>query len=433
MSSAPAEKIETTSRGSLAVIFLTVFIDLLGFGIVLPLLPIYASQFGVDEHGIELGLLMASFSAMQFLFAPLWGLLSDRIGRRPVIMIGLSGSVIFYAIFGIATEWQCIWLLFVARIGAGIAGATISTAQAYIADTTSLENRSKGMALIGMAFGLGFTFGPLLGFLAVPTGEGDPGPWPGYVAAILSAGALILAWFKLPESMPRDTAARSSNTHRGLSLRSLRTALGTKSIRGLLIAFFVCVFSFANFETTLGMMIHGSRLPDSPFHFSFRAVCLTFAFIGATLAIVQGGIVRRLAGRVSEGTLAATGGIAQIIGFLLIAAAVKTGSTGLLFLALAIIVGGFAFVTPSLNSLLSRRSDPEKQGEILGLAQSVNSMARIVGSGLGIPLLMISMTLPAYVAAGLMVIGVVLVIAAARGGTDFEAASPSEAAETETI
>ncbi|PQO36433.1 MFS transporter [Blastopirellula marina] len=419
MSSEPAEKIENTSRGSLAVVFLTVFIDLLGFGIVLPLLPIYADQFGVDEHGVTLGLLMASFSAMQFLFAPFWGRLSDRIGRRPVIMIGLLGSVIFYAIFGIATVEKCVWLLFVSRIGAGIAGATISTAQAYIADTTSLENRPKGMALIGMAFGLGFTFGPLVGFLAVPTGEGDPGPWPGYVAAILSAGALALAWFKLPESLPKEAAANQSNSHRGFSLGSLGSALKTKSIGGLLIAFFVCVFSFANFETTLGLMISGSHLPDSPFHFSFGAVCLTFAFIGFTLAIVQGGIVRRLAGRISEGTLAAGGGVAQIVGFLLIAGSVHSGSVPMLYFSLAIIVSGFAFVTPSLNSLLSRRTDPEKQGGILGLAQSVNSMARIIGSGLGIPLLKIAMTLPAYVAAALMAVGVVLVIAAARSGKDY--------------
>src|SRR5262245_36120900 len=135
----------STGKGSLLVIFLTVFIDLIGFGMVLPLLPIYAQQFGVDQHGISLGLLMASFSAMQFLFAPVWGRISDRIGRRPVLMIGLAGSVLCYSIFALATIWKCLALLFVARIGAGIAGATIPTAQAYIADTTSLEKRAHGM------------------------------------------------------------------------------------------------------------------------------------------------------------------------------------------------------------------------------------------------------------------------------------------------
>ena len=139
--------------GSLLVIFLTVLIDLLGFGIVLPLLPIYAAQFTLDKSGWQLGLLMASFSAMQFVFAPLWGRVSDRIGRRPVIMIGLLGSVVFYTLFGWATIRKSMSLLFVSRIGAGMAGATISTAQAYIADTTSLNERPRGMALIGMAFG----------------------------------------------------------------------------------------------------------------------------------------------------------------------------------------------------------------------------------------------------------------------------------------
>ena len=188
-------------RGSLLVIFLTVFIDLLGFGMVLPLLPIYAKQFTTDKSGMVIGLLMASFSAMQFLFAPMWGRLSDRIGRRPVLMIGLAGSVLFYTLFGLATVWKSLAGLFISRIGAGIAGATIPTTQAYIADTTSLEGRAKGMALIGAAFGVGFTFGPLFGYLALPSGEGDPGPGPGFAAAVLSAVALGLAYFKLPESL----------------------------------------------------------------------------------------------------------------------------------------------------------------------------------------------------------------------------------------
>jgi MFS transporter, DHA1 family, tetracycline resistance protein len=144
-----------SSHGSLAVIFLTVFIDLLGFGMVLPLLPIYADHFVDDPSGWWLGLLMASFSAMQLIFSPMWGRLSDRIGRRPVLMIGLGGSVVFYSLFGWATVMQSYWLLLASRIGAGIAGATISTAHAYIADSTTLDQRPKGMALIGMAFGLG--------------------------------------------------------------------------------------------------------------------------------------------------------------------------------------------------------------------------------------------------------------------------------------
>ena len=184
---------EGPRKASLLVIFLTVFIDLLGFGMVLPLLPIYAKDFaqqlGLEEGhsriGLLIGLLMSSFSIMQLIFAPLWGRLSDRVGRRPVLMVGLGASAVCYALFGVATIFKSLPLLFASRIGAGIAGATISTAQAYIADATSLDKRAKGMALIGAAFGLGFTFGPLFGFLAVPSGQGDPGPGPGYAAAAL--------------------------------------------------------------------------------------------------------------------------------------------------------------------------------------------------------------------------------------------------------
>jgi len=166
-SATKANKDKAGRPGSLLVIFLTVFIDLLGFGIVLPLLPLYADQFGTDTSGFVIGMLMAIFSIMQFIFAPLWGALSDRIGRRPVIIVGLVGSVVFYTLFGIATIYESLPWLFITRIGAGIAGATVSTAQAYIADTTDNENRARGMALIGMAFGLGFTLGPLFAWFAV--------------------------------------------------------------------------------------------------------------------------------------------------------------------------------------------------------------------------------------------------------------------------
>ncbi len=408
---------ESPRRGSLLVIFLTVFIDLLGFGMVIPLLPIYADQFTVDELGWQLGALMASFSVMQFFCAPLWGRLSDRIGRRPVLMIGLAASVAFYLLFGIATIYKSLTLLFVARIGAGIAGATISTAQAYIADTTSLENRAKGMALIGMGFGLGFTFGPLIGFLAVPNQSAEPGPWPGYAAAILSAIALGLAVFLLPESKRPDSEAAGRKI---FDPHAFRVAMSIPSVALILVAIFVCIFSFGNFETTLSMLIKGGeKVTGSPFGFSWRSVCLTYAFIGFTLALVQGGVVRRLAGRISEGALAATGALIEVAGFGLMLVAISSGSTGMLFVALAVVVTGFSFMQPNLNALLSRRSDPEKQGMILGVGQSVSSLARIFGSGLGIPLLKMQIAMPYYVAAGLMGFGLLLVVVASRAGKDY--------------
>jgi MFS family permease len=384
---------------------------------VLPLLPIYADQFTVDQAGWQLGLLMASFSAMQFFFAPVWGRISDRIGRRPVLLVGLAGSALFYSLFGIATVCKSLVLLFVSRIGAGIACATIPTAQAYIADTTSLANRPKGMALIGVAFGLGFTFGPLFGFLAVPDRHAQPGPWPGYVAALLSATACVLAWFLLPESRQSDSA---SEGHRWFDFGSLRASLTIRSVPLLLAAIFVCMFSFAKFETTLSLLIKGEgSISSDPFQFSWGEVCLTYAYIGVLLALIQGGIVRRMAHRVSEGFQAGAGAVVEILGFALVLAAIACGSVVLLMTALAVVVTGYAFMQPNLYSLISRRSDPARQGLVLGAAQSVNSLARILGSAVGIPMLRFQIAMPYYVAVVLMVVGVVLIAGAVRSGRDF--------------
>ncbi|MCE9604081.1 MAG: MFS transporter [Planctomycetia bacterium] len=414
-----------SSKASLFVIFLTVFIDLLGFGMVLPLLPIYAKQFTTDDSGITIGLLMSSFSAMQFLFAPLWGRLSDRIGRRPVLMVGLAGSVVFYWLFGFATVEKSLLLMFVARIGAGIAGATISTAQAYIADCTTLDKRAKGMALIGAAFGLGFTFGPLFGALAVPTGSGDPGPGPGYAAAGLSLFALLLAAFKLPESLSAENrganiiAAGRHDRRSWFDVTAFRNAMASRPIALLLAASFLCVFSFANFESTLSLIIKDER---GPFQFTFRDVCLTFAFIGLVLTLVQGGVVRRLSGRVPESKMTIIGAGLEVVGFGLLIASTYNYSLWLLLTALAITVSGFGFMTPSINSLLSRWSDPAKQGGILGLGQSVTALSRILGPAIGIPLSRQNVTYPLWTAVVLMGVGGVLVLMAAKTGKDYPAA-----------
>ncbi len=430
---------DTPRKASLLVIFLTVFIDLLGFGMVLPLLPIYgrdfALQLGLEEGhprvGWLIGLLMSCFSLMQFVFAPLWGRLSDRVGRRPVLMVGLAGSVAFYTLFGVATIFRSLPLLFISRIGAGIAGATISTAQAYIADATSLENRAKGMALIGAAFGLGFTFGPLFGFLAVTGEDGNPGPGPGYAAALLSAAALLLAYFKLPESLKPGNQATE---RRWFDQRALRDALATPSIGVLLLAIFVCIFSFANFESTLSLMVSSQQIG---YAFTPRKVSLTFAFIGLVLTIVQGGVVRRLSGRMPESAMATTGTVVEIVGFLVLARAATQVSLPLLLTGLAIVVSGFAFITPSLNSLLSRWSDPTRQGGILGIGQSISSLARILGPMAGVPLFenramaeawgVTAGQLPLLLATGLMAVGLVLIVVATSRGRDYGTATDSSA------
>jgi len=422
--------------GSLMVVFLTVFVDLLGFGIVLPLLPVYAKRFlteGSDfQNGLTLGLLMASFSAMQFVFAPIWGRISDSIGRRPVLMIGLAGSVVFYALFGVATmvgnsavaatAGLAMPLLFISRIGAGIAGATISTAQAYIADSTTPEKRPRGMALIGMAFGLGFTLGPLVGYFAV-AGEDQPlSPAPGFAAAILSAIALAMAVFLLPESLRKGSKKAGRKI---VDTAGFRAAWAIPSVMMILLALFICVFSLANFETTLSLLLHSEK---GQFQFSAAMICLTYASIGLTLAIVQGGVVRRLAKRMSEGALASYGALIELVGFSLMSLAIYMGSTPVLFVALGVIVSGYSFMQPMLTSMLSRRCSPDQQGMILGVGQSVNSMARIVGAFIAPPLLALYAFLPYALGAALMAIALVTVIVAARSGNDYESENETTSA-----
>lgn len=401
-------------QASLLVVFATVFIDLLGFGMVLPLLPVYARRFMIEESGLMLGLLMASFSAMQFVCAPLWGRLSDRVGRRPVLLTGLAGSVAFYTLFGVAALQTSLALLFLSRIGAGIFGATIPTAQAYIADITSRENRAQGMALIGAAFGLGFTFGPLISAAALSHGGAvETSPWPGFAAAGLSAIALMIGVFFLEESWRPDAAA--AGHWRMLDVQALRDALATPSVAALIGAAFVAVLAFANFESTLSLLLNDKR----SFGYDFKQVLLVFAYIGFTLTIAQGVLVRRLAKRFRETSMAMAGTAVSAVGMLLLAYAGREASLPWLIFGVTVQLGGFAFVIPSLNSLISRRSDPAKQGGILGLLQSTGSLARVAGPVAGNLLFARATTLPFFAAAALMALNVALIARAGRGGHDY--------------
>lgn len=448
----PDHRATTPQRGSLLVIFLTVFIDLLGFGIVLPLLPIYGEQFAA-QHGLTtaqagwiVGLLMGSFSAMQFLFLPIWGRLSDLYGRRPILLIGLAGSAVFYTLFGFATVWRSLAWLFVARLGAGIAGATISTAQAYIADTTTAAQRTRGMALIGAAFALGFTLGPLIGAAAVLVGTSDDvSPWPGYVAAGLSGSALLLAIWLLPESHTvRDRGAAADRPARRswFDLEGLHVALATTSIGLLLVASFIVVLSLAAFESTLSLAIktlHDRALAapahhdllqhfidwaqthgyDQPGDVRHLIVLGTFAYLGLVMTLAQGVLVRRLAQRASEGSMAVGGTLVSTLSLMLLSYAMRQDSYGLLCLGMAVFVIGFAFVTPSLQSLISRRTSPAQQGHVLGVTQSLSSLARIAGPVLGIRLFAHSPQMPLWSAAAVMALATVLSFVAVRSGQDY--------------
>ncbi|MDG1893284.1 MAG: MFS transporter [Fuerstiella sp.] len=469
----------TVQKSTLLIVFVVVFIDLLGFGIVLPLLPRYGAHFNATK--MQLGLLMASFSAMQFLFAPMWGALSDRIGRRPVLIVGLLGSTFAYTMFGVATGLGregvllglgALPLLFVTRIAAGIAGATIPTAQAVIADSTGAEGRGKGMALIGAAFGIGFTFGPLIGaactsgypsitmsdaqYTAVQVWDessdvisaqqltllleadgtledadresisqylvdakpqsqvkkdllAPPSSLPGYVAAILSALALLLAIAKLPESRPVSVPGGAAPQRGGLlQLGSVVKHLTAKKVSVILAAIFITTFAFAQFESTLSLLTR-------EFGYSSQRNFLLFAYIGFVLMIGQGVLVRRLLPRIGEHRMALIGVVLMTVGFVLIAlAGNKTLPDSSLWYILPIVTIGFSAVTPSLQSLLSQSAADDEQGAVLGAGQSLSSLARILGPYVGIQLLGVSAATPYFAGAGLMVIGGISVAAIRR-------------------
>jgi MFS family permease len=387
------------------IVFLVVFIDLLGFGIVLPLLPLYGKHFveplfeGGEKSkagGAIVGLLMASFSAMQFVFAPIWGRISDRVGRRPILLVGLAGSVAFYALFGYASDmWNvegaaaiALTLLFISRIGAGISGATISTAQAVIADCTTPERRKLGMSLIGFAFGIGFTFGPLIGAGALKL-SGEHLGVTGYVASALSFVALLVAIAILPET--RRFGEESAAKRKWFDTQAIRMALANPAVAPVVWTFFLATLGFASFEVTLSLLNRDALQlkPDSNF--------LVFAYVGLVLAVAQGAIYRPLARRVSEPTFMAAG--IALMGAGVLSLAGVTWSADQLtgdevprwlflwtFASLTLAVVGFALLTPSAQALVSRRSDPERQGEVLGVNQSAASMARILGPILGLTL-----------------------------------------------
>ena len=411
------------ARRAMLIVFLVVFIDLLGFGIVLPLLPRFAEEFlgGFSEtaKGVVIGGLFSSFSLMQFVFSPMWGRASDRIGRRPVLMVGLAGSVVFYALFGYASNlpaesWRlALWLLLASRVGAGIAGASVGTAAAVIADCTTPERRAKGMALIGAAFGFGFTFGPLIAYGALKFFESQH--WaPGVVASLLSLAALIVAALILPETLkPGPKTPREF-----FSLARTREVLAMPKVGLLVLIYFLVVFAFANFEATLALFTKAAF--DMPADDTF----LVFAYVGFVLMVVQGGVYRPLAGRVSEWRLLRFGvalllfGLGGIALNAFAADALRESGDGvnlrpLFYSSVAVAVAGFAFVNPSVSALVSKNADRSRQGEVQGVNQSFSALGRIAGPFLGSVLFFQSEShlLPYLVAAAVM-LGVAVLLAA---------------------
>ena len=354
-------------RSSLLVLFLTVFIDLIGFGMVIPFLSFYAREYGAS--GTTVGAVVGIYSIMQFFFAPIWGRVSDRIGRRPVILISLTASCAGYFLFGVA---HSLVLLFVSRVIAGIGGANIGTAQAYIADTTTVENRAKGMGLIGAAFGLGFILGPpLSGVLsAVGIHHGWHGNLlPGVVAGSMSLVALLIALFVLGESKKPDTTVRT-----GLPPqfdRRVWAELGEqKMLAAIMATLFLMLLAVAGMETSVTLHARDR------FHFTQLQLAYFFLFMGVIVAVIQGGLVGKLARRYGERLLIAIGTASYTFGLALVPVIWRVP---LLYVVAFFISIGTGLCYPCLTSLVTKASPANEHGSMLGIATSVGSLARFVG------------------------------------------------------
>ncbi len=346
----------------LGIIFLVVFIDLIGFGIVLPLLPIYARSYGASPFVI--GLLAVSYSGTQFLFNPVWGRVSDHVGRRPIILMSLTGSVISYAVFGWAPS--LVWL-FISRLSAGLFGANISTAMAFIADVTTPENRAKGMGLIGAAFGLGFIFGPALGgFLSKYSYS-----LPGYGASLLSLIALLLAMFQLPESyQPQQKPRKPTEFPLLEQLKPLVQAVKQSELARPLLVYFLVVFAFANMQMTFPLFT------QEVYNFDVEHNGYLFAFIGLISAGLQGGAIGMLSKKFGEGALAIWGTGLSMIGL----SAIPLAKTVPILVIFMTVLGiGTGLNTPTLTTMVSLGTDETMQGGMMGVNRAVSSLARILG------------------------------------------------------
>lgn len=347
-------------------IFVTILIDLLGFGLVIPILPNFAKSIGASA--LQVGIIAGVYSLMNFIFANFWGTLSDRIGRRPVILVSVLITSASYVLFGFANS---LILLFLSRLLAGIGSANFGAAQAYITDISSPEERPKAMGMLGAAFGLGFIFGPLVGGL-LKVNFGIEGV--GFGAAGLCLLNFAMAWFLLPESI------KQKNTHRAFKFApvgDLVRQVQKPLFRELFIANFLFVAAFSI------MQITSSLLWKDQYGLDDAHVGYMFMFIGVASATVQGGLVGRLSKMFSVRKLIIYGIFFMTLGLLILPFAPVPYFYAVECLGLFTIALANGFLTPTLSSTVSRLSPPQESGRILGLNQSMASLARVVGPLLG--------------------------------------------------
>jgi MFS family permease len=396
----------TPKKGVLSTIFFTVLMDLIGFSIIFPLFPAMLEHYLAHEQpggvfynlvdflrsldgesgGYYLpvlfgGVLGTLYSALQFVFAPIWGRLSDRIGRRPVLLLTLTGVAASYVLWFFAGSFT---LLILARFLGGIMAGNISVATAAIADVTTRENRARGMALIGIGFGIGFTFGPALGgaLSLVHLNEHFPSltaygvqPFSAAAAGAFLLSLLNLVWVyrKFDETLASgpDAASKTSTArYRTIDPRKLFGPQGIPGVHRAHLIYFVFFLAFSGMEFTL-VFLAAERFGYTPTDNAWM-----FVFVGLVMAFVQGGIVRRMGPKTREKNLALAGVILTIPGF--VVTGLCEGSGGL-YLGLGLLAAGGALVTPSLSSLVSLLTPADRQGEILGIFRSLGALARAIG------------------------------------------------------
>ena len=365
----------STRTASIGTLFLTVFIDLLGFGLVIPFLPGMARRLGAGDFVATMP--GAVYSIMQFLFIPIWGRLSDRIGRRPVLLWSIAATSVGMALLGAAPTLP---LMIAARMFSGIATANIAVAQAYVADVTAPEHRARGMGIIGIAFGLGFILGPFVGGeLSQFPVFGREGTLPSLVAAGLAAVNFLLALRTLPESLPAELRGKKLRRAVPLDIAALRAAIAVPGVGVAVAVNFAMVLWFAGMEQTFRLFTADG------FGMSDAATGRIFGIVGIVGAIVQGGLVRRLAPRFGEARLVHWGLWIQAAAFALLGLSTDVGTLGVLALytSAGMIALGNGLTTPSLPAFASRRASIATQGVTLGALQSAAALARAVGPLVG--------------------------------------------------
>ena len=358
-------------KRALLTVFLTILLDLIGFGMILPFLTFYAQEFHATP--LQIGLLFSSYSLTQLLCAPLLGRLSDRVGRRPVLLGSIAGSALSYVVFAFAPSYA---VLLLARSLSGVAAANYAIAQAYMADVSTPQERSKAMGLVGAAFGLGFVLGPALGFMLVfsPLAHLGPRLVP-LVAAGLSALNLLIAAVALPESLSPEL--RRSAASRGgswLGFSDLLAVWRDTPLRGLMVLFFLVMLCFSMMETTLALFC------QARFGFGYRETSGLFVFVGIVLVIVQGGLLGRLVRRFGERRLILSGIVLMALGLILLPVGAKLW---FLLVSLLLLAVGNGIHNPSTTGLLSRLAGEESQGSTIGLSRSFGALARILGPPAG--------------------------------------------------